>query len=208
MNNIEKQEFIKKKIVDALFVCLQKKQIEDMTSDEIAQMADVSKRTLYKYFSSKKEMYLALVKESFVKLSNKIQTGLQGIKEDDPWLPIECIGREYLGYFLNSPINAQLILHYDEMKYINEYEEWVKSIQEYSNKFELTPFIERYYDYHKIEPATSIEILALYLWAEVQGVALLIMSKREWIKEFYKIDESRLIEEHLMLSKKILGEVK
>lgn len=208
MNNTEKQEFIKKKIVDALFECLKKKQIDDMTSDEIAKMANVSKRTLYKYFSSKKEMYLAIVKESFMDLSNRIQCELQEIEDVDPWLQIECIGREYIGYFLNNPIKAQLILHFDEIKYIKDFEKWVKNIQEYSNKFELTTFIQRYYDYHKIEPTTNIETLALYLWAEVQGMALLIMSKREWIKEFYKIDESKLIDEHLMLSKKILGETK
>lgn len=206
MNNQEKQEFIKSKIIEALFACLKSKQLDEMTADEIAEKADVSKRTLYKYYSSKKEMYLALVKESFMDLSNKITTELKMLKHDDPWYQITCIGREYMGYCLNNPIKAKLIHNYDEMNYTRDYEKWVRDIQEYSNRFELVPFIKKYYEYHNITPPARIESIALYLWAEAQGMASLIIAKRNWIRAFYGVDEKQLIEEHLELSKRILGE--
>jgi len=34
------------------------------------------------------------------------------------------------------------------------------------------------------------------------------MSKGDWLKEFYDIEVDELIEDHLILSKKVLGEVK
>lgn len=206
MNNQEKQEYIKTKIVDAIFLMLNDNSLEDMTADEIANKADVSKRTLYKYYKSKKEMYLAIVKTAFQDLSQKIYIKLQNIKEEDPWYRIECIGREYMKYCLENNKKAKLILGFDEMEYIDEYSKWVTDIQEYSNKFELVSFINEYYEYHKFTPPADIAYLALYLWAEAQGIATLLMSKRKWIKEYYKIDEKELIEQHLKLSKKILGE--
>jgi|GEM_PF-1507486 len=208
MNKTDKQEFIKKKIVDALFACLENKQIEEMTTDEIAQRADVSKRTLYKYYSSKKEMYLAVVKESFKELSSIIQSNIDIVEDDDPWVFIACIGREYMKYFFNNTIKGQLILNFNEMAYIDKYEKWVTEIQEYSNKFELTPYVKNYYEYHNVRPHTNIKTISLYIWAEAQGIIQLIMSKGDWLKEFYEIEVDELIEEHLVLSKKVLGEVK
>lgn len=206
MNNQEKQEYIKLKIINAILVLLESKRLEDMTADEIADSADVSKRTLYKYYSSKKEMYLAIVKRAFIDLGDKIYTELKNIKSDDPWYEIECIGREYMKFCLYNPVKAKLFLGYDEMEYIKEFPEWVLDIQQYSNKFELVSFIKKYYEYHKISPPANIASLALYLWAEAQGMAALLLSKREWIKEYYKVDETQLINEHLRLSKKVLGE--
>lgn len=208
MNNQERREYNQDKIISALFRCLENKQLDDMTADEIAKEADVSKRTLYKYYSSKKEMYLALVMHSFIDLANKIKSSLEKITDEDPWFRLACIGREYIKYSIDNPTKGNLILNYNEANYIVEYEKWVGAIQMYSNQFELTPFVREYFSYHKIESEISIESLSLYLWAEGQGLAMLLMSKREWIKEFYHMDENQLIEEHLMLSKKILGEKK
>jgi len=206
MNNQEKQEHIKSKIIDSIFELLSSKRLEDMTADEIAKMAQVSKRTLYKYYKSKKEMYLAIVRNAFMDLSKKIYIELTTINQDDPWYQIECIGREYMRYCIDNPIKAKLILGYDETEYVLKYPGWVSDIQDYSNKFELVPFIQKYYDYHDVEPPKQIPSIALYLWAEAQGMATLLMFKGEWIKEYYKLDQEQLIEEHLQLSKKVLGE--
>lgn len=206
MNNQEKQEYIKSKIINAILELLKNKRLEDMTAEEIAGRADVSKRTLYKYYGSKREMFLAIVMQGFMELSEKIYDELKKIKDNDPWYQIECIGREYMRYCLDNTVKAKLILGYDEMEYITEFPKWVSDIQIYSNQFELVPFIEKYYTFHDIIPPAEIASLALYLWAEAQGMATLLLSKRQWIKQYYKLDETQLIEEHLKLSKKVLGE--
>ena len=206
MTHQEKQTEIKQRILGALFECLEKKPLDSLTADEIAKAADVSKRTLYKYYTSKKEMMLALVFESFKDLAERIHQKMLGLKSEDPWEKIACIGREYMRYALNEKQRAKFILDFDETEYVQEYGEWVQAIQTYSNQFELMPFIRDYFDYHSLKPNYRIESMTLYFWAEAQGLAALLLSKRSWIREYYGVDENALIEEHLAYSKKILGE--
>jgi len=208
VNNKEKQVYINKKIVDGLFCCLKKMSLEDLTADEIAKESNVSKRTLYKYYSSKKEMYLAMVLEAFRDLSCHIKEQLSGIAKEDPWEKIACIGREYMRFALTEKMKAKLILEFIETDYMNDFEDWVFDIQKFSNQFELMPYIHAYYAFHQIKPPASIQSLSLYLWSETQGVARLLLLKREWVKGYYQMDEEQLIDEHLKLSKRVLGEAR
>jgi len=141
-----------------------------------------------------------------MELAQKTEEEIKKVTSDDPWEKIACIGREYMKFCLQNTVKARLIINYDEMGYIKEYAKQVEDIQLYSNRFEPTRFIKQYYEYHKIMPPCDIGIISLYLWAEAEGMASLLLSKRQWIKEYYGLDEMSIIEEHMKLSKKILGE--
>ena len=208
MNKNDRQDIIINRIIDAIFYYLPNKQIEEMTADEIAHKAEVSKRTLYKYFSSKKEMYLAVVEAAFKDLAGQVEKEQRKVLVADTLQQIAAIGNAYLRYCFSEPVKADLVLNYNEMYFIDEYRKRVESIQQYSNKFELSVFIRKYYEETGKKPPFSIESISLYLWSQAQGMASLMQSKKEWIKEFYQIDEEKLIEEHMEISKKILGEIK
>ncbi len=205
MKEETRKENINKRIIDALFSSISVKSMDEITSDEIAQKANVSKRTLYKYYSGKKQMYLALIKEVFADLSGRITDALKKTDDNNPLAQITCIGREYMSYCINYPVRSKLLINYDETEYSSEYYDLVEAIKMYSNKFELVPYIKRYYETVKIKPPASVESLSLYLWAEAHGMATLLLSKRDWIENYYNLDGHKLIEEHLELSKKILG---
>jgi len=204
MKRDEKKKLIQERIITAIIDHLDEKLIDSMTSDEISRWANVSKRTLYQYFQSKKEMYLGVVLHCFKELADVIENQNSKNDSNDPWDEIECIGRMYMKYCLDNTGKAMIMLSFNEMDYIVDYEVWIKKIQEYSNKFELSDYIKRLYEYHGQKPKVSIESLSLYLWAEIQGLSDLILSKRSWIKEYYKIDEEQIIDEHLMLGKQLL----
>lgn len=204
MNRDEKKKLIEERIITAIIENLNVKSLESMTSEEIARWAKVSKRTLYQYFDSKKEMYLGVVLYCFRELSNAIEDQNSKNTSDDPWHEIESIGKIYMKYCLDNTDKAMIMLSFNEMDYIDDYEAWIKKIQEHSNKFELSSYIKRLYEYHGKRPKVSIASLSLYLWAEIQGLSELILSKRSWIREYYKIDEEQLINEHLMLGKQLL----
>jgi len=52
MTNEERKEFINSRILNAIFDSIAVKPLDDITADEIAASAEISKRTLYKYYSS------------------------------------------------------------------------------------------------------------------------------------------------------------
>lgn len=204
MKRNEKKQYIENKIINAIIIDLEERDLNEMSVDEIAKNAEVSKRTLYKYFASKKEMYLGVVKYCFKELSEVIQHEIGAITSEDPYLAIECIGYNYLQYCLKSRAKCKAITSFNENDYNTEYPEQVYEITLYSNKFEISRYIDRFYQENQIKPAVSINSLALYLWSHVQGLATLILSKKSWIEDYYHIDFEDLIKEHLELGKLLL----
>ncbi len=208
MKRDEKKQYIEDKIINAIIIDLENRDLNEMSTDEIASNAGVSKRTLYKYFASKKEMYLGVVRYCFKELSEIIQQQIDTNTSDDPYTVIECIGYNYLQYCLKSNAKCKAIASFNENDYNKEFPEQVYEITRYSNTFEVSIYIDRFYQFHQIKPVISINSLALYLWSHVQGLATLMLSKRSWIETYYQIDFEDLIKEHLELGKLLLFGVK
>lgn len=92
-----------------------------MSADEIANRAGVSKRTLYKYFTSKTEMYLGVVKKCFKELSEIIKQQINGINTDDPYSILEYIGYNYLQYCLSERAKCRAITSFNKNDYIAKF---------------------------------------------------------------------------------------
>lgn len=204
MKRKEKKQYIENKIINAIIIDLEKRDLNEMSADEIAKNAGVSKRTLYKYFESKKEMYLGVVRYCFKELSEIIQQEKDAMSSEDPFSILECIGYNYLQYCLKSRAKCKAITSFNENDYNKEFTKQVYEITLYSNKFEISRYIKLFYQENQIKPAVSINSLALYLWSHVQGLATLMLSKKSWIEGYYQIDFEQLIKEHLGFSKLLL----
>lgn len=208
MKREEKKQLIEENILKAIIVGLKEKDLDAMSADEIAGNSGVSKRTLYKRFASKKEMYLGVVKYCFKELAVRIAEKMDTVHSDDPYGILECIGYNYLQYCLEDRAKCKIITGFNENDYFSEYPEEVREIASYSNQFEISGYVERFYEFYGIKPKVSFNSLALYLWAHVQGLATLIMSKESWLKDYYGIEFEQLIKEHLELGKILLLGVK
>lgn len=208
MNREEKKQLIEEKIIKAIIDGFKEKDLDEMSADEIAANSGVSKRTLYKRFASKKEMYLGVVKYCFKELAQRITEKIRSVQADDPYAVLECIGFNYLRYCLEDRAKCKIITAFNEHDYVVEFREEVSEIASYSNQFEISGYVERFYEFHGIKPKVSFNSLALYLWAHVQGLATLIMSKESWLKDYYGIEFEQLIKEHLELGKILLLGVK
>lgn len=71
MNQTEKK---KKAILETTFHLLNQKTIREITVDEIAHKADVSKVTLFKYFHSKNQLINQVIRQNLNQLSLEIKT--------------------------------------------------------------------------------------------------------------------------------------
>lgn len=88
------------------------------TTDEIAEAAEYTKRTLYRYFESKEDIYFALALRNFKELFNEVQTGFAS--EGNALEKISFAGKRYINFFLEK-FDKYLIL--SRARHINTREE-------------------------------------------------------------------------------------
>ncbi len=203
MKREEKQKQIEQSILKAIFEKIKDKDLDSITSNEIAEAANVSKRTLYKYFNSKTEMYLGLVKESFTELNQNMDEAVNCIKDKDAVHVIECIGISYLRFLLDNPVKGKIITNFNENDYKKDYPAQVKELSKMANQYDLADYVKSAYKIKNMKPSVSIEGTVMFLWSTIQGLGALLLSKKSWIEEYYNIEENKLIEEVMDIIKQI-----
>lgn len=108
-------------IVDAAEAVIFEKGLEQATMDEIAEEAELSKGTLYLYFTNKTELYLAICKRGsnilnrkFAKVfANKDRTGIELIRN---------LGETYLNFVIDNPDYFNAFIHYETLQNVGELE--------------------------------------------------------------------------------------
>lgn len=105
----------RQEIIDAAERVFFSKGIQNATMDDVAQEAELSKGTLYLYFNSKIELYLAItirsaeiLKAQFLKAFNSVETGLQ---------KTYALGRAFLEFANKYPD------YYNALSYFEFYEQ-------------------------------------------------------------------------------------
>ncbi|SEO32449.1 transcriptional regulator, TetR family [Amphibacillus marinus] len=198
MERAEKKHLIRENIIKALFDLLSEKKWGDLSSNEICTRADISKRTLYVYFRSQDEMYLAIVKRSFESLMGDMSKAFsigRTAKEK-----LVNLGQAYLYFMIDNPIKGSLIVGYDEMNYVVNYPEQVESIQAIANNFELMTIFQKL----DLDPIIFNQHLAIFLWGHLQGIAQLINSKGEWLADYYGLTMEAMIDAQIKLASDLL----
>jgi len=198
MERQQKKDAIRDKIIAATFDLICERTWESVSSDEICAAAKVSKRTLYAYFRSQDEIYLELVKRSFAQMATCLGAAFsEGNTVTDR---IINLGEAYLRFMLDEPVKGALVVRFDEMRFTESYPEQVKWIGEIANANELLALFRQ----QKLDPEHFDRSLALGLWAHIQGLAQLIVSKKMWLEDYYGIAIENLIAEQMTFVRKIL----
>ncbi len=193
MERQKKKEHIRENIIQAIFALLKERTWESLSSSEICEKAGVSKRTLYVYFRSQDEMYLELVRRSFEHMTDILRPAMAlGETIEDK---ICNLGETYLRFMLENPIQGELIIGFDEKRYVNAYTKQVEAIRAIANEYEL------FHIFHKFNLDSKVydSNMAIFLWAYIQGIAQLLHSKGVWMEEYYKTPIQRIIKEQINL---------
>jgi TetR/AcrR family transcriptional regulator, fatty acid metabolism regulator protein len=80
--------------------------------NEIAQKANIAKGTVYLYFSSKKDLFISLIREGLVDLTHKIGVDIENLED-----PVERIKRSittYMTFFEENQSLYRILLHPDK----------------------------------------------------------------------------------------------
>ncbi len=92
-----KKQTKKEDILEAAFAVFSRYKYCDAEIDEIAKLAGVGKGTVYCYFSSKEELFLAVIKKSREELTGAIMDAIR--KEKDPLAQFKKFIFTYLSFF-------------------------------------------------------------------------------------------------------------
>ena len=198
MKREEKKEANKERILEALESLMKDKSLDQISADEISKLANLSKRTLYSYYESKTSMYLALMKKAFEKLNAYIEYFVPintGLSET-----LEFVGRAYLNFMLEERLWGKLILEYNESDYINSHPDMIEAINEEDNPYDLNNLV-REFNSQSIDVNNSTIIA---LWSQVLGLAQLILYKKSWLCEYYKMSIEEIIDSQMDIMRNLL----
>lgn len=192
-----KQGFIES-IVNAGFHCLAQKPWNEITSDELAKTAGMTKRTMYAYFSSQDELYLHLVKVSFERFNRHIEPTLVATYSISETLL--AVGNAYFAFYRSHPVEGRLIVSFDESFFESKHPEAIKAIAEVANRYEPSRILRE----SGTDPIQYPPSLGLFLWSSIQGLLSLLDSKSSWMYDYYQMDYDSMVKNHMNWLKTIL----
>ena len=172
------------------------KGLDQATMDEVAEEAELSKGTLYLYFKSKEEVYLAITHRGLIILESIFRkavgdqvSGLEKVFRLG--MAFYHFSQEYPNYF-----NA---LSYYELKNTEEIENW-ETVQACSCTGQqvldiLIQAIAEGVKDQSIRPEIDPPRMALVLWGMTAGIIQLVIQKGEHLSEAHSFNLNGLVEE-------------
>jgi AcrR family transcriptional regulator len=201
MGITERKEREKKRrrqaIIDAAEQVFFSKGIESATMDEVAEMAELSKGTLYLYFNNKNELLHAIVERGLKILYERFNTVVE--KEEKGIDKIRALGRAYFEFFLEEPDYYSTMLHHDTHEVDPEI---LKSNPNFALCIELG---NKLFGLMQDAVKTGIKDgsirrdldpvkLSLVLWGQSSGVLHLMKSKKFLIEKMFGLAPEELVE--------------
>ncbi|QZY53872.1 TetR/AcrR family transcriptional regulator [Crassaminicella profunda] len=112
MNNLSRRQKEKKErelaMIDAAEKIFINKGFDNVSMNEIAKEAEFTKRTLYKYFESKEELYFAVAIKGFHKMFSYYMDAEEGQNGFDK---LKLVSKAYYHFFKECPETVRIINH-------------------------------------------------------------------------------------------------
>jgi TetR/AcrR family transcriptional regulator len=117
MGTTERRELIKKirqeDIINAAEKVFFSKGIHNATMDEVAETAEYSKRTIYTYFTSKEQIYDAIISRAYQILNALYSEAFQKKQPANGLEKVILIGQVYLDFIHTYPKYYEAMAYYD-----------------------------------------------------------------------------------------------
>lgn len=176
------------------------KGFDHTTMDEIAMKAEFTKKTIYQYFIGKEEIYFEIMLRGFNTLNQMIQNAFDQKHPQNGFEKTYLLGQLFIAFNDSYPFYFKAIMDYENKEFdFNEDDQnpLVKDCYvagQYSSE-QLEKFIREGIEENEIRNDTDPKILALVLWSSMAGVIGMTNKKEKYIKAYYKVNVSDVIEE-------------
>lgn len=172
-------------IIDAAETVFFSKGLENATMDDVASAAELSKGTLYLYFNSKEQIYLAIIMRGFAILdrlfkdaANQSTNGLEKTR---------AIGRAYQQFYNDYPDYFAGLMYYESNKFtpqqISELQDVCDVHQSEHSLNQLVAAIEEGQNDGSIKKSIEPVKMALLLWSMSTGVFQISHYKEKLVLE-------------------------
>jgi len=172
------------------------------TMDDVAKEAKFSKRTVYIYFNSKKQLYFEIMVRGYKILIEMTQVSLNGLNGKNSLEKIKQIGRILYEFNNEYPDYFDAIMCYE-----NGERDFVNGIPDNSREEcyalgekmfgYLTTALEKGIEEGVIRCEIDIINTAIVLWSCTIGLFNTLIKKRNYIEHYHKINSEKLLLEGL-----------
>lgn len=188
----------KNEIIDAAEELFFSQGFAETTMSEVADKAEFSKRTLYVYFDSKRQLYLAIMLRGFNKLITLYKQKIETDREKTGLEKIKALGSIFIELNSKYPNYFTAIANYQNQEVDFQSEDEI-NIECYQKGEEIFTFlIEALKDGIEdgsIHQDININSTAVVLWANIMGVANLITRKEKYLQHYQNQEPEDVIEE-------------
>jgi AcrR family transcriptional regulator len=165
------------------------------TMDDVAEEAELSKGTLYLYFKSKEELYLAIhlrglgiLKKMFAEAVAKKETGIEKTR---------AVGEAYYQFYLDQPDYFNALIYFESLEQAMQEENPVANecIMEGINTLNiLVEAINIGIKDGTIRPDVDPVKMAHILWGYTSGLIQLLHLKGNFLREEYHVKNDEMIQ--------------
>jgi AcrR family transcriptional regulator len=174
-------------IIDAAERVFFSKGLESATMDDVAEEAELSKGTLYLYFKSKQDLYLAITRRGL-----EILTGMfrQAIKEPECGMDkIYAVGRAYCEFSRKFPDYFRAMMYFDaNVEEIVDEESNARACERQGEEALMVcvDALQQGVKDSSIRPDIDPMKVAVILWGQTSGILHLISMKRKQFEERFE----------------------
>lgn len=184
-------------IIDAAEQVFFKKGWQNATMDEVAAVAELSKGTLYLYFKSKEELYLAILLRGFDIMTNLFVTGMSAVTRGLD--QVRAIGEAYLKFYQDYPDYFN-ILHYFQRHQLDPEDSGSEIVQAcYQSAERGTCLVQNAIELGISDGSIRADIdphrTALVLWGAASGVFQVASIKSEILRGKHSTEPETMITE-------------
>jgi TetR/AcrR family transcriptional regulator len=195
------KEHRKEEIIDAAQKVFFERGLFAATMDEIAEAAELSKGTLYLYYKSKEDLYLAVMMRGTQKLSEMFQHVLDS--QESVLKKILKLGEAYTEFSQKLQNYFRMFQFFQTPQFHKQVSEEMRETCSLEHKKLWDTFIQLFKDAineKSIKPELNPRELAIILWSSANALMLRIDNENDIWKERMHID----LTETLQLSNSLL----
>lgn len=181
-------------IIDAAERVFFSKGIANATMDDVAEEAELSKGTLYLYFKSKEDLYMAINLRGTLILKSMFEEAVS--KHEKGIAQTRAVGEAYFDYYRRYPdyFNAMLYYESTEMDSTDQDSYAYECMMEGKNTLAvLIKAIEAGIADGSIRPEIDPVKTAIILWGQSTGIIQLAALRGEALKFVYDVDAEELV---------------
>jgi AcrR family transcriptional regulator len=202
-------------IIDAAEKVFARYGFKNARMEEVAKEASITKVTLYAYFKSKENLYMAITYNALTKLAKQCDDCIEKTKDQKGIESVLAIMEAFMDFCENNYLYSEVLLDYFSLIRSSEDQKLTEAIKEstyfqkvqelHNYPFKLTASqIKRGIEDHSISADIDANIATLYGWTAAVGYVKVSAASGGNSSLFFKVKMSDLRKANLEMQRKMM----